>query len=77
MTKLGWAIGTGEEKDRYLGGLWFSREDPTHHQGFRIAVFETRTQARAALAVVKGPADCGKFPKARIVRVRVTLKEKP
>lgn len=36
-------------------------------------LFRTRREAREALPVVKGPADRGKFPDARVVRVSVTV----
>jgi hypothetical protein len=36
-------------------------------------LFRTRREAREAMPVVKGPADRGKFPDARVVRVSVTV----
>ena len=36
-------------------------------------LFRTRREAREALPVVKGPAERGKFPDARVVRVSVTV----
>jgi len=58
-----------------IGPLWFMREGSDQGQlsGYRSAAFRTRDAARLALKLVKGPADRGLYPKARIQRVLVYL----
>lgn len=70
-----WAIRCGEG----LGFVGIYRMD--HQQivepwrALTTALFGTRREARDHLPRVKGPADRGLYPNARVVRVRVTVSE--
>lgn len=63
----------------YLAGrYYFSVEVPDGFSGYTLAVFETRTQARKAAALLRPKwAWCGKRFKARVVRVKVEVTECP
>ncbi len=68
-TGKAWAIGTVEVG--HLGHGWFDwLSDAPHVHGCRTALFATRREARLALPRLKRT-----FPKARVVRVRVTIQE--
>lgn len=68
-----WAIEC--EPGSLIGVFWFMREGSNQGQwsGYRSAAFRTRDGARLALALVKGPRERGRYPKARVVSVRVCL----
>lgn len=68
-----WAIATDGFDGGYVGVFWFSPV-PEHVDGQRLCIFATRKKARKYLALVKGPSDRGKFPDARVVRVRITVR---
>lgn len=60
---VGWFVGAGNPKPIRVQYPWLV---PT-------MLFRTRREAREALPVVKGPADRGKFPDARVARVSITV----
>lgn len=67
-----WAIDTGEVG--FIGRFWrfgsnLHPDIPTHLLGCRIALFETRKEARRGLPFVKTS-----WPNAKVVRVTVTIK---
>lgn len=67
-----WAIMTDSHGLIAVG--WFvGAHRPDHPFLLPTMLFRTRREAREALPVVKGPADRGKFPDARVVRVSVTV----
>lgn len=75
-----WAIETGhKERAGYLGRFYFNdartgRCVPLHTSGCINALFETRAAARQALVQAKRGHDWYiAFPKARVVRVCVTV----
>lgn len=65
-----WAIDT-TSKDRHglIGTFWFAEDDPPHRAGLRLAMFETRAQAKAHLASVRRS-----FIHARVVRVTLEVR---
>lgn len=69
-----WAINTrSDEGHGFIGRFWhFGRPPfiPDQLLGCRTSLFETRAKAREALPHVK----CT-FPKARVVKVKVTVEE--
>ena len=67
-----WAISTGE--NGFIGFYWFGHDALSWQDGFRLCTFRTRSVAREHLAVVRGPKNRGKFPKAKVVRVDVTMR---
>ena len=71
-TITAWAIFTGEAG--YIGFYRFGHDALAWQDGFRLCTFRTRSVAREHLAVVRGPKDRGKFPKATVVRVDVTMR---
>ncbi len=69
-----WGISTGE--GNLIGVYWFTKGEPLEpwHDGFRIALFETRSIARYYKSkFVKGPKDRGKYPRATVVKVKIDL----
>ena len=68
----GWAIDTQDEGHGLIGRFWWFAsaftDVPEHMRGHRKALFETRKQARESLPTVKR-----RFPKARVVKVSVTM----
>lgn len=75
-----WAVETGDKGRRpgYLGRFYFNdlrtgRCVPLHTSGCHHALFDTRGAARAALALMKPNGERHAFPKARVVRVSVTV----
>jgi hypothetical protein len=78
-TRLAWAISTGSPKNTgFIGRYWTplaAPEDPLL-AGYRTATFDTRREARAFLVgAVKRPGCYHAFPRARVVRVRITIEE--
>lgn len=79
-----WAIWAGEPASEGLGLIgygWFGNAlniSPAlaRVSGLRIMFFETRRQAQEHLLIVKGGIDHGKFPRAKVVRVVVTIERK-
>jgi len=72
--KFGWAIATGERNkifdEGFIGIYWFDvNEKNEFRDGYKLAIFETRSLARTYLNKVKGSIPLGKYPKARVVRV--------
>lgn len=66
---LAWGIDTNAKEGHGLIGYgWYGWDRPEHFGGYKTATFETREKAKAALPSVRRS-----FPKARIVRVRVTV----
>lgn len=79
VKRYAWAIATGTAS-RFIGHGWFDQAERLFpwHAGLRIALFSTRAVARVMLRRVKGPADQGRFPLAKVVRVAVRItEEKP
>lgn len=78
---LAWAIDTREPDGSYLGRYyWFdghSLKIQSHMEGNVFALFMTREIARMYLVRAKGPKDRGLYPRARVQRVRVTLRANP
>lgn len=79
IRRYAWAISTGSSA---LGGAlagygWFAPLilQPPWQNGLRIAFFRTRADARAHLGRVKGPLDRGRFPRSRVVRVKIRIEE--
>ena len=76
-TFFAWAIDTREPEGGYLGRYyWFdskSPQIPAYMEGNVFALFTTRQLARTYLPVAKGPKERGKYPRARVQRVMVTL----
>jgi hypothetical protein len=73
-THHAWAIDTNsKERHGLIGQWWWFTERhpniPIHMQGTEIALFPTRKEARCGLPAVKRA-----FPKARVVKVFVTIK---
>mgnify|MGYP001583708878 CR=1 FL=1 len=70
-----WAIRVKSIKG-YIGYLWFESgsETPSHRRGCTTALFATRREAHEALPRVRGPAEHGRFPDARVERVLVTIR---
>ena len=75
-----WAIDTrSPEGYGLIGRYWWFNNHQTispHLEGCQTAVFKTRKIARENLASVKGVRDDGQFhafPKARVVKVRLTI----
>ena len=68
----GWAISTGSEAHGLIGKFWvFNGSFPIIDQsmdGYRVAVFKTRAEARCALVDVKRA-----FPRAKVQRVTVSI----
>lgn len=67
-----WAINTNEEPYGLIGRYWHFGEAeklPIHLEGCKTALFTTRKIARQNLKHVKGLS----FPKAKVVKVTVTL----
>ena len=76
-TKQLWAISTGEGPGLWIGWGWMNPQYQSEPwEAFRIALFDRRREARAVLPKVKGPADRGRYPKAKVCRVTITIKEK-
>lgn len=72
-----WAIETGD-RSGYVGRYYFRDERtgrfvPLHTSGCHVALFKTRRDVRAALATMKPEDDYRAYPKARAVRVLVTV----
>jgi hypothetical protein len=73
MMFTAWAISTGGWG---LAGVYrFNSGDPLRdwQDGCRIALFRTREKAREHLSTIKGLQSQGKYPRARVVRVRVNI----
>ena len=68
-----WAIDSREPPYRLIGVYWFQYAPCPSNRGCTVALFKTRAEARKALKRVKGPYDRGGFPKAAVVKVRVTV----
>jgi hypothetical protein len=74
-----WAIETGP-LGGFIGVYRFSLAVPPYFAGQPICLWKSRRDAREALSHVKGLSLFGKYPRARVVRVGVTittLEEKP
>ena len=69
-------VDPGPDGFRYVGIHWWFRgiapNLPAHVRGFRAATFETRSEARAALAEVKAS-----WPLARVVRIEIEVRQCP
>ena len=70
---LAWAIDLNTAEGHGLAGRYFWARDniPTHLEGCLIALFTTRKVARLARDQAK---QSGIYPKARVARVKVTIK---
>lgn len=66
-----WAISTGE--DGFIGVYWFGNDLLPWQNGFRFCTFLTRAAAREHLKCVRGPSNRGKLPRAKVVRVEITM----
>lgn len=67
-----WAIDTGSDEHGLIGKFWWFEavypNVPIHMRGYQKAMFPTRQAARDNLRAVKRA-----FPKARVVRVNITI----
>ncbi len=77
-----WAIDSrSTEGHGLIGRYWWFKNHliiPPHLEGCNIAVFKTRKIARENLPAVKGVKGDGffhAFPRARVVKVRLTVEE--
>ena len=69
-TFYAWALDTrSDEGHGFLGRYWWASNLPVHLEGCEIALFKTRAIARQHLPDVTKYS----FPKAQVVRVRVTV----
>jgi hypothetical protein len=76
-TRLAWAIATGSPKNTgFIGRYWWTPLEDPLLAGYRTATFDTRREARAFLVgTVKRPGHYHAFPRAHVVRVRISVQE--
>lgn len=67
--RFGWAIATGW--GTFIGRFWFNGGINRPWDGYTIAIFRTRREARY-YCLNRGR---GAFPKAHVVRVSITIHE--
>lgn len=80
QTRKAWAIDTrASDGHGFIGIGWFGwpQDKEEHLWGCRIALFETRRQARQAWRGKEAGSWYKAFPRARVVRVEVSVRTLP